>query len=138
MMNTKQLSVLIAEDEPDVLAVMARRLTEAGFRAIPVPDGGAACEHLASEVPDIMVLDVNMPCKSGFEVLGELRSLPAEKLGNRWVPVIIVSAQGELEDMRRGFDLLADHYLVKPCKMEDLVNAVNLMAGLIPLRVLPA
>lgn len=137
-MSEKQLSVLVADDEPDILAVMARRLTEAGFRVIAVADGAAASACLAGDIPDIMVLDVNMPCKNGFEVLRELRALPASKLGGRWVPVIIVSAQGELEDMRRGFDLSADHYLVKPCKMDDLVNAVNLMTGLIPLRTLPS
>ena len=132
-MPDKILKVLLADDEPDVLTIMARKLKEAGFAVVTAADGQEASDQLKAEAPDILVLDVTMPRKNGFEVLAELRAVPAAKLG-RWVPVIIVSAQGELEDMRKGFDLQADHYLIKPCKMDELVGAVRLMASLIPLR----
>ncbi len=130
-MSDRALKILVADDEPDVLAITARKLREAGFKVVTAVDGEDALVLFNSEEPDILVLDVNMPRKDGLEVLRQVKAAPASK---RWIPVIIVSAQGELEDMRRGFDLQADHYLTKPCRMEDIVQAVRLMATLIPLR----
>lgn len=130
-MSDRALKILVADDEPDVLAITARKLREAGFTVVTAVDGEEALVLFGSQEPDILVLDVNMPRKDGLEVLKQVKAAPAAK---RWVPVIIVSAQGELEDMRRGFDLQADHYLTKPCRMEDIIQAVRLMATLIPLR----
>ncbi len=132
-MTDKVYKILVADDEPDVLAITARRLKEAGFSVVTAADGEQAVACLKNDLPDILVLDVSMPCKNGFEVLKELRTVISP---SRWVPVIIVSAHGELEHMRQGFELQADHYLTKPCRMEELLSAVQLMVQLIPLRTM--
>jgi len=67
----------------------------------------------------------------GWAVLSQLRQNPPTK---RWLPVIIVSAQNELESFRKGVDLEADHYLTKPCPIEDILKAIRLMLSLIPQR----
>ena len=132
-MSGKPLKILVADDEPDVLVITARKLREAGFEVVMAVDGEEALALFRSEGPDILVLDVNMPRQNGWAVLERVK---AESELKRWIPVIIVSAQDELEDMRHGFNLQADHYLIKPCQMEDIIHAVNLMATLIPLRSL--
>ncbi|MBF0619968.1 MAG: response regulator [Candidatus Omnitrophica bacterium] len=126
------LTVLVADDEEDILYIAAKRITGAGFQVVKASDGDQAVAYLHAALPDIAVLDVNMPGKDGFEVLKELRKLTPS---GKWIPVIIVSGRTELADMRRGYDLEADHYLTKPCSMEEVVGAVRLMATLIPLRV---
>jgi len=125
------LRILVADDEPDVLLVEAKHLRAEGFEVVTATDGLDASAKLAGGGFDLVVLDLTMPGKDGFALLKELRDLtPAGK----WIPAIIVSARGELADMRTGFDLQADHYIQKPCRTEDIVQAVKLMVSLIPLR----
>ncbi|MBF0485961.1 MAG: response regulator [Candidatus Omnitrophica bacterium] len=131
-MGDKVWKVLVADDEQSVTDVTVKRLKAAGFEAVGAYDGASAVELIKTENPDVVVLDLNMPRKDGFTVLKELRAITPP---GRWVPVVIVSGRTELEDMRKGFDLEADHYLTKPCTVEEVVSAVRLMAGLIPLRV---
>ncbi|MBF0489755.1 MAG: response regulator [Candidatus Omnitrophica bacterium] len=125
------LKILIADDEPAVLEIMALKLVSAGFDVVSANDGKEAWEKIQSENPDVILLDLNMPHLTGFEVLSHLRNTPPSK---KWIPVIIVSAQGEMESLQKGFELQADHYLVKPCRIEDIIKAIRLMIALIPLR----
>ena len=132
MTAVQKLKVLIADDEPDAIAIVGRKVAEAGFEVVKASDGAEAWEMILSARPDIIVLDLNMPHKDGFSILRDLKTSAA--LAGTWRPVIIVSARHELDDMRQGMDLEADHYLTKPCSAEEIVNAVRLMAALIPLR----
>ena len=124
-----KLKILIADDEPDVLTIMAKRLKAEGYDVIAVNDGKAAWNKIVAEDPDIIILDLTMPKLDGFEVLKKLREAPPSK---KWQPVIIVSAREELKDIREGFTLEADHYLTKPCDMEDVLKSIRLMTQLIP------
>lgn len=130
-MANPTLKILLADDDPDILEVMAKRLAAVDFDVVTASDGIEALAKARGERPDILVLDVNMPGKDGFEVLKDFRETPPD---NKWRPVIIVSAQNELDSFRKGFSLEADHYLSKPCRMEDLLNAIYLMMTLMPLR----
>jgi len=127
--------ILIAEDEPDVLQVMAKRIKEEGYDVAPAHDGEEAWNKIRSEEPDVILLDLVMPKMSGFEVLKSLRQNPPSQ---KWQPVIIVSAKDELDDMHKGFQLEADHYLTKPCSMDDVMRGIRLMLSLIPQRVMPS
>ena len=131
-MSEQVLKVLIADDEPDVLAIMAKRVRQAGFDVVTASDGVEALDKAMRELPDILVLDINMPRKDGFEILKAFREKPPDM---KWRPVIIVSSEGEIDSYRKGFSLQADHYLSKPCSLDDLINAVRLMASLIPLHM---
>lgn len=123
------LKVLMADDEPDVLAIMAKKIKAAGYDIVTATDGQEAWDKIVSESPDVILLDVTMPKLEGFEVLKRLREKPPSK---KWQPVIIISAREELKDIQKGFSLEADHYLAKPCNIDDVLNGIRLMAKLIP------
>jgi len=125
------IKVLMADDEQDVLDIMAKKVAEAGFEVVEASDGESAWNKICLENPDVIVLDLTMPGLHGFEVLERLRANPPS---DKWQPVIIVSAHDELESMKRGIKLQADHYLTKPCHMEEIIRAINLMVSLIPQR----
>jgi DNA-binding response OmpR family regulator len=123
------LKILMADDEPDVLAIMAKKIAEQGFDVITAPDGLEAWEKIQSKSPDVILLDLNMPRMNGFEVLKALRDHPSQ---DKWQPVIIISTRGELEDVQKGLSMEAEHYLVKPCSVETILKAIRLVAKLIP------
>lgn len=125
------LKVLLADDEPDVLKVMAKRIVSDGFSVVTAHNGEDAWEKIRQENPDVIVLDLNMPGLDGFAVLKNLRERPPS---GKWQPVIIVSARAELNDMQRGFSLEADHYITKPCNIEDILKGIRMMVALIPQR----
>lgn len=124
-----QLKVLMAEDEPEVLDIMSKKIAGEGYAVITARDGQEAWDKIQQESPDVIVLDLVMPKQNGFQVLRRLRERPSS---GRWQPVIIVSAKRELEDMKEGYELEADHYITKPCQVEDILKSIRLMAQLIP------
>lgn len=126
------VKVLMADDEPEVLEIMARKVRQAGFEVVTADNGNIAWEMINDGDPDIIILDVNMPGKDGFTLLKDLRTRPDP---GKWQPVIIVSGRRELEDMKKGFALEADHYITKPCRVEDIIKAIHLMLPLIPQRI---
>ena len=126
-----KIKVLMADDEPDVLMVMAKKLREHGFDVIEAKDGYEAWDKIRFELPDVVLLDLVMPGMDGFEVLRKLRQEPPD---TKWRPVIIVSAKDELSDMQESFSLEADHYITKPCRVEDIIKGIDLMVKLIPQR----
>ena len=126
-----KLKILAAEDEKDVLEIMAKKLKAAGYAVVTALNGADAWAKIQRESPDIILLDLNMPRMDGLTVLKNLRQNPPSA---KWQPVIIISARTELKDMKAGFDLEADHYLTKPFQMSDLLKAINLMEQLIPQR----
>jgi len=125
------LKILMADDEPEVLELMAKKIAQNGYDVIEAHDGQEAWEKIQTESPDVVLLDLNMPKMNGFEVLKALRDHPP--LG-KWQPVIIISARGELEDIQQGLSLEAEHYLVKPCSVDNILKAIELVAKLIPLH----
>jgi CheY-like chemotaxis protein len=131
-MARKKIRVLIADDEPDVVYVLRKHLIAEGFDVVTADDGREAWELIGKTFPDIIVLDINMPEMDGLSILRALRSAPQT---GQWQKVIIVSAKDKLEDIRRGVELQADHYLTKPCSVEDVVKAVRLMADMRPLNL---
>jgi DNA-binding response OmpR family regulator len=126
-----RLKILIADDEPDILEVMQKRIAREGFEVVTATDGVAAWKKIQAEAPDVIVLDRTMPRMDGFTVLKNLRDEPPNK---KWIPVIIVSALGEVKDLDEGMSLQADHYLVKPCPVDEILKGIRLMLSLIPLR----
>ena len=130
-MNTPSIKILIADDVDAVLEIMACKIASQGYEVITAKDGLEAWDKIVSDVPDIIILDLNMPKMNGWALLSRLRQNPPTK---RWQPVIIISAQNELESFQKGINLEADHYLTKPCQIEDILKAIRLMLSLIPQR----
>ena len=125
------IKVLLADDEKDVLEIMAKKIAKEGYTVVTAKDGQEAWEKIKSESPDVILLDLTMPKMDGFEVLKNLRENPPS---DKWQPVIIVSARRELEDMQKGLSMEADHYITKPCNMTDIIKGIKLMISLIPQR----
>ena len=107
--------ILIADDESKIRRVVAANLERSGFDVCSADDGRRALEIFehADPKPDLLVLDVMMPEKDGFEVLEAVRKVSG-------VPVILLTAKGEVVDKMRGFSLGADDYLTKPFSLEEL------------------
>lgn len=112
------MRVLIVEDEPQTAEYLRQGLMESGFVPDVAHDGTNGC-HLAKEVIyDLIVLDVNLPGMSGWEVLKRIRE-------HSNVPVLMLTARSLLNDKVRGFDLGADDYLVKPFQFPELLARVR-------------
>ena len=112
--------VLCADDDEDILSLVALRLERAGFEVLRAHDGVVAVEIARGRHPDVAVLDVMMPRRTGYEVLAELRA--DDSLGD--LKVILLSARVQDADVERGIGAGADAYLAKPFKAAELVEKV--------------
>ena len=113
--------VLCADDDEDILSLVALRLERAGYRVLRATNGDDAIAAARERKPDVAVLDVMMPRRTGYDVLAELRA--DESL--RDVKVILLSARVQETDVARGYDAGADGYLPKPFKAPELVDLVT-------------
>jgi len=130
-MTIRPAKILIAEDTPDLLELMKDRLVFEGYEVITARDGKEAWTLLQKQDPDVILLDLMMPKMDGYQVLVKLRE---QAPGSKYKPVIIVSAKGEFDDMRKGFQLEADHYIVKPVDMKDVLSGIKKMLRLVQSR----
>jgi len=113
--------ILCADDDEDILALVALRLERAGFRVARATDGMRALELARELLPDVAVLDVMMPRLTGIEVVRALRADPATK-GLR---MILLSARVQDSDIDHGLGAGADAYLAKPFRAPELVELVQ-------------
>jgi DNA-binding response OmpR family regulator len=116
-----RLLVLCADDDEDILSLVALRLERAGFDVVKAADGEQAVEQARARRPALAVLDVMMPKRTGYEVLVELRGDEAL----REMKVILLSARVQEGDVEQGMEAGADAYLAKPFKAQDLVSKVQ-------------
>ena len=113
--------VLVVDDEEDILDLVSFNLEREGFKVIQAHDGIQAVDQALRHVPDLIVLDLMLPGKDGFRVYKELR---ADSRTSR-VPVIMLTAKGELDDKITGLELGADDYMTKPFSPKELVLRVK-------------
>jgi DNA-binding response OmpR family regulator len=111
--------VLVIEDEPGIVDFLSRGLETYGFVVESAADGVAGTERAVGEPFDLVVLDMMLPLRSGLEVLGEVREA---KPG---LPVIILTARGEIEDRVTGLDAGAIDYLTKPFSLSELAARIR-------------
>ncbi|HET6965593.1 MAG TPA: response regulator transcription factor [Acidimicrobiales bacterium] len=110
--------ILVVDDDPTVVDVMARYLDREGFEVATAGDGPAAVDAAQRRLPDLVVLDLMLPGMEGFEVLRRLRLLGP-------VAVIMLTALGEEEDRVAGLDLGADDYVTKPFSPREVTARVK-------------
>mgnify|MGYP000521755690 CR=1 FL=1 len=117
--------VLVADDERPTLELLENGLNRHGFEVITACDGLEAKEKILQDKPEVIVLDLIMPNLDGWGVLQWLKN--EVKLN---IPVIILSAKGELDSMKRGYNLEADTYLVKPVDIDELLAGIRAVCSL--------
>jgi DNA-binding response OmpR family regulator len=111
--------ILIIEDETPMRAALADLLAAEGYRTLTAADGESGLARSLAEKPDLILLDVMMPKLDGFAVCAELRRLAHD------MPVLMLTAKGQIEDRVTGLDAGADDYLVKPFSTEELLARVR-------------
>jgi DNA-binding response OmpR family regulator len=108
--------ILVADNDEDILQLVAFRLERAGYDVLVARDGQEALDRARDERPDLCVLDVMMPKLTGYDVTRRLR----EDAGTRTMPVILLTARVQEADVRNGFDAGADEYVRKPFSPQEL------------------
>lgn len=113
--------ILIAEDEPSILEALSFVLQRAGWSVHSVTDGEAVMEAVLVTQPRVLVLDVMLPKRSGFDVLKQIRANPQTQN----LPVLVLTAKGQQQDRRIAEELGADMFVTKPYSNADVVDAVR-------------
>jgi DNA-binding response OmpR family regulator len=111
--------ILVIEDEPSLSMAIHDELEFEGFEASVVEDGKAGLDRILAESPDLVVLDLMLPGKSGFEICREVRG---RGMGT---PIIMLTARAQEVDRVRGLELGADDYLIKPFSLAELVARIR-------------
>ncbi|MDB6155137.1 MAG: Two component transcriptional regulator, winged helix family [Chthoniobacteraceae bacterium] len=121
MSKAANKKILIAEDEVDVLNLVASNLKAAGFNVLKAEDGTSALEQARHALPSLIVLDLMLPGIPGLEVCKLLKNDPATKA----IPIIMLTAKAEEIDRIVGLELGADDYITKPFSPRELVLRVK-------------
>lgn len=116
------MRIAVVEDNQSLRKGIAYRLSDDGHSVDALGDGDAAADFLAQEGGDLVILDINLPGRSGLDILGEMRARGDAR------PVILLTARSATQDRVAGLDLGADDYLVKPFAMDELAARVRALA----------
>ncbi len=115
--------VLIVDDEQNIVISLEFMMKREGYEVSIAQDGQEAIEMIRAEMPDLVLLDVMMPKKSGFEVCQEVRADP----GLRSVRILMLTAKGRETEVAKGLAVGADAYITKPFSTKELVERVRAM-----------
>jgi DNA-binding response OmpR family regulator len=113
-------TILIADDDEDILALVHRALSESGYEVLLARDGAAALTTARERKPALALLDIAMPELDGYEVTSALKNDPATKD----TIVILFTARSEASDVEKGYDVGADDYIMKPFTLKTLQSRV--------------
>ena len=118
-------SILIADDEENISIAPSYLMKSKGYDVRVARDGEEALDMVADQPPDLMLLDVMMPKRDGYDVCQTIRTNPDW----RAIKIIMLSAKGRDIEVEKGLALGADDYLTKPCSTRDLAAKVEAMLG---------
>ena len=116
---------LVVDDEKDIANLVQSHLAEMGFTAITAANGKDALAMIGADKPDLLVLDISMPEMDGLECLRRLRADPDTAA----LPVILLTAKDDLQDLLEGYAAGSDVYITKPFEKQLLVDAVQTLTG---------
>ena len=120
-MSETTRKVLIVDDEPNIVTALEFLLKRSGYDVRLAANGAEALEQVESYRPDVVLMDVMMPIKSGFEVCQRMRERP--ELAH--IKVVMLSAKGSEAEVSKGLSLGADLYITKPFSTQELVATIN-------------
>ena len=113
--------ILVVDDEPNIVLSLEFLMKQAGFQVRTASDGEAGLAAIAVEQPDLVLLDVMMPRKNGYEVCQAIRANPAWKN----IRIIMLTAKGREVEREKGMALGADDYITKPFSTQEVVERVR-------------
>ena len=111
-------NILVVEDDRNISDLIQMYLVKEGFDVRIAGDGGKAIEEFQKEVPDLILLDIMLPVVDGWTVTAKIRETSK-------VPIIMLTAKGEVFDRIQGLEMGADDYVVKPFEMKELIARIN-------------
>ena len=117
--------ILIADDEPNIVTALEFLLERNGYQVLVARNGGVAMKMIEDERPDLVLLDVMMPVKSGYEVCQRMR----ERADWRDIKIIMLTAKGRDVEMSKGLSIGADLYITKPFSTQELVGKIKALLG---------
>jgi two-component system, OmpR family, alkaline phosphatase synthesis response regulator PhoP len=120
-----QRTIMVVDDNPDIITIVKTILEGKGYQVLSASGGQELLNLLTDRKPDLIILDIMMPEMDGLEVLARLKAV-AETAS---VPVILLTAKVQYEDVLGGYKLGADYYITKPFTSTQLVNGINLLLG---------
>ncbi|MBY0403713.1 MAG: response regulator transcription factor [Cyanobacteria bacterium] len=118
-------TILVVDDEHDLVNLLRYNLQKEGYEVIPAYDGSTAVDLIWEKMPDLIVLDLMLPDRSGFDIC---RQIKAEEK-TRKIPIIMLTARSSEHDRVSGFEAGAEDYVVKPFSPKELVLRVKAMLG---------
>ena len=118
-MSNKEIRILLIEDEPSLIFTLRDTLENEGYIVIVCEDGEEAVGLAQENKPDIIILDIMLPGKNGYEICQELRALKFT------IPIIILTAKNQELDKVRGLDIGADDYITKPFGVKELLARIQ-------------
>ncbi|MBE0439153.1 MAG: SpoIIE family protein phosphatase [Gammaproteobacteria bacterium] len=131
-MTNRSLTILIAEDTLATQVLLTKTITRLGHQPLLAENGQQAVELYSQHHPDILLCDINMPIMNGLDAIREIRKQTCDY----WVPILILSASDQDEDIIRGIEAGADDYLAKPFYLDILRAKINAMQRLVDLQYL--
>jgi two-component system alkaline phosphatase synthesis response regulator PhoP len=117
--------ILVCDDEPYILMALTDAVEMEGYECVTAINGKEALQKARETTPDLIMLDIMMPFMDGFEVCRELKADPA----TRSIPVIMLTAKSQDDDVLTGYKEGAEYYITKPCSSRDLVYGIRLVLG---------
>jgi len=115
--------ILIAEDDPDLAKIVIDNLKQEKFEVVYAKDGEEAMQLVYKEMPDLILLDINMPKKDGYQVFKEIKS----DILLQNIPIIMLTAKSKTREKILGLELGADDYITKPYDIEELIARVKMI-----------
>ncbi|APH39679.1 response regulator [Methanohalophilus halophilus] len=122
-MGDSRQTILIIDDEPDAIIAAKRALQAEGYNVIEAYNGKTGLEAIEEKIPDLILLDVMMPDMDGFEVCKHLKE---DELHNH-IPIIMLTAKGEVDDRVEGIETGADDYITKPFNLRELKARIQMV-----------
>src|SRR5690349_15974114 len=116
--GTEKPTILVVDDEPQILRVMRVSLPARGYNIVTAADGEQALDEIHKQVPDLIVLDLAMPGMGGLEACRRIREFSS-------VPIIVLSAKGSESDKIAALDMGADDYVTKPFNLDELLARIR-------------
>ncbi|MFH1347622.1 MAG: response regulator [Candidatus Margulisiibacteriota bacterium] len=116
--------ILVIDDAPEISILMEDVLVPLGYEVEAAPDAGSAWEKIRKNPPDLILLDIMMPAKTGYEFCSELKHSDFKN-----IPVIMVSVKRNQADMEKGYEVGAADYVTKPFDPDDLAARIKKVLG---------